>query len=78
MAQNKQLNTKELSKAMQAVAQSEGGQAVELLSEQMIGVLASTQEIRAKGARTAVISSKSFKGHTSRNCTACGKECSYM
>ena len=56
MAQNKRLDAKELSKAMQAVAQSEGGQAVELLSEQMIGVLASTQEMRSNAGHTAAIS----------------------
>ena len=78
MAQNKRLKAKEWRKAMQAVAESEGGEAVELLSEQMICVLASSQEMRANAGHTSVISSASFKGPTSRECTACGKECACM
>ena len=64
MAQNKRLNAEELRKAMQAVAQAEGDQAVELLSEQMIGVLASTPEMRANAGHTSRISHGSCKGHT--------------
>ena len=56
MAQNKRLNAEELRKAMQAVAQAEGDQAVEMLSEQMIGVLASTKEMRSNAGHTAAIS----------------------
>ena len=64
MAQNKRLDAKELRKAVQAVAESEGVETVELLSEQMIGVLASTPEMRANAGHTSRISHGSCKGHT--------------